>query len=65
MSTVHSVSILVKLTNRQDRLLREAAARYGKGPEWMANRLLSRGIEEEEIHKDVRAKSYLAHQSRS
>lgn len=56
MSKAQPYSVLVKLTERQWRLLQEAAARYDKGAEWMANRLLTGAIEEEEIYKDVRGK---------
>lgn len=54
MSKAQPYSVMVKLTERQWRLLNEAAARYDQGPEWMANRLLTSAIEDEEIHKAVR-----------
>lgn len=49
-------SVLVKLTERQWRLLSEAAVRRDKTTDWLAHRLLAAGIEEEEIHKAVRGK---------
>jgi hypothetical protein len=57
VSKAQPYSVLVKLTERQWRLLQEAAARQDKGPEWMAHRILTSGIEDAALYKAVRGNS--------